>query len=134
MLGGLALPPETPWKQATQKRKSMRSEDEAAKLSGGHRVAMSGGGRQKGDVVTATWLIEDKFTEMHGGKPAVSFRITLDMLRKTCLEALSSGRLPQWRITLPGFRLRVLREEDYLYLQAQADRNFEAKADVTDEA
>ena len=83
---------------------------------------MSGAGRKKGDYHANGYLVEDKFTEFYRGKPANSFRITTDMIRKTVNEALAARCLPMWRITLPGFKLRVMREEDYLYLQARADR------------
>lgn len=79
---------------------------------------MSGAGRKKGDYHANGYLVEDKFTD------ADSYRIEGKVLRKTEGEALAAGMLPQWRITLPGHKLRVLREEDYLYLEALASQNF----------
>lgn len=107
--------PDPPWKRATKVQRSRRSETQGAKLEGGRRVPMSGGGRQKGDIRSGIWLIEDKYTD------AESYRIDKKVLDKTSAEALNAGELPQWRITLPGYKLRVLREEDYLYLQALAE-------------
>lgn len=108
--------PEPPWKRATSKRKSLRSERQAAKLDNGKVQPMSGAGRKKGDVLTSMWLIEDKITE------ARSFTVTVAMLDKIEAEAVNTppSKLPQLRLTLPGHRWRMLREEDYLYLQSLA--------------
>lgn len=111
--------PDTPWRRATSKQKSMRSEREGAKLADGHVVPMSGAGHQKGDIRTAEWLGEDKFTE------AASFTVTAKVLDKTVSEALASRRLPFWRITMLGYKLRLYREEDALYLHAMADKSRE---------
>jgi len=78
---------------------------------------MSGAGHQKGDVRTRRWLIEDKITSMR------SFRITEAMIVKTTMEALAARRLPQWRITIAGHMLRVMREEDYLAFMEELDQN-----------
>ena len=104
-----------PWKRATQKRRSQRSERQGAKLDGGFTTAMSGAGRKKGDYHANGYLVEDKYTD------ADSFRIEKAMLAKTEKEALNAGMLPQWRISLPGYRLRVYREEDALWLEARAN-------------
>lgn len=82
---------------------------------------MSGAGRLKGDYRANGWLVEDKLTEIRGGQPAKSFSLTATVIEKTIREAAEARLLPMWRITLPGHKLRVMREEDYLYLQAQAD-------------
>lgn len=119
MEGSVSNVPEVdpPWKRATQKRRSQCSERQGAKLDGGFTTAMSGAGWKKGDYHANGYLVEDKFTD------ADSFRVEKKVLAKTEAEALASGKLPQWRISLPGFRLRVLREEDYLYLEALAAKN-----------
>lgn len=95
----------------------MQSERQAARLDGGVTQPASGAlpGR-KGDIRTEDWLIEDKFTDAH------SFTITEKLLDKIIRDALvMHGRLPMLRITMPRYKLRVLREEDYLYLKAMAD-------------
>lgn len=122
----MSVPPETPWKRATIKRRSQRSERQAAKLEGGRVVPMSGAGRQKGDVRTEMWLIEDKTTDKD------SFTITRKILDKIEHEAMSTspGRLPQLRVTMPGHRWRMIREEDYLYLVASAAQNFNEDVDA----
>jgi hypothetical protein len=104
-------PPETPWKRATVKRQSMRSERHGAKMDGGRVVPMSGAGRQKGDVRTDMWLIEDK----------------------TKNEALHTppGLLPQFRISMPGHRWRMIREQDYLYLVAKAAQKNDEDANAS---
>lgn len=117
--------PKTPWGRASQQQRSRRSEDEAAKLEGGRRVPMSGAGRSKGDIRTSEFLIEDKFTD------AASFTLTKADLDKIQRHALVSGRLPQMRITLPGHIVRVMRESDYLALQASQKINESA---VSEEA
>lgn len=109
--------PDPPFKRATSKQKSMRSERQGAKLDGGHTTPMSGAGKKKGDYHANGYLIEDKIT-MHD-----SFRVEGSVLAKTEKEALEAGMLPQWRITLPGHKLRILREDDYIYLEALANAN-----------
>ena len=71
---------------------------------------MSGAGRQKGDIRTPRWLIEDKVSDASG------FRISLFLWHKIEREARSTGRLPQMRLTLQGVTLRVMAEADYLSL------------------
>jgi hypothetical protein len=80
---------------------------------------MSGAGREKGDIKAGFFLIEDKFTD------AESFTITTDMLKKINVQAIGEHRVWQLRVTLPGYKLRVLSEPDYLYLQAMAARDIE---------
>ena len=108
--------PDTPWNRAKVGRRARRSEEEAAKLEGGRRVSRSGGGREKGDVRLNGFRLEDKFTD------AESYTLTRKTLDKITREALHTppGLLPQLRITMPGYKLRVLREEDYLYIIAKA--------------
>lgn len=110
--------PETPWARArATSRRARRSEMQGAKLEGGQRVPMSGAGRQKGDIRTGMFLIDDKYTD------AESFTITRKMLDKVNAEAMGEHRLFQLRITMPGYKLRVINEDDYLYLQALAARD-----------
>ena len=113
--------PDPPWKRATQKRRSQRSERQGAKTDGGRTVAMSGAGREKGDYRANGWRIEDKYTD------AKSFSLKAEDFAKIEREALMTppGLLPQMRITMPGHKLRVLREQDYLYLEALAGGNRE---------
>lgn len=75
---------------------------------------MSGAGREKGDIKAGFFLIEDKYTD------AKSFTITDEMLKKINVQAVGEHRVWQLRITMPGWKLRVMSESDYLYLQAQA--------------
>ncbi len=103
---------ETPWRRAARQRRSLRSESEGAKSDQGKRVPRSGAGRQKGDIRTSEFLIEDKFTDAH------SYTLKCSDLDKITRDAFVSGRLPQMRISMPGHRLRVLREVDYLALMA----------------
>lgn len=113
---------DTPWTRATQKRRSQRSERQGAKLDGGHTTANSGAGRFKGDYRANGAMIDDKFTD------ARSFTIKLDGdqgFLAHIRNAIMGRSLPEWRITLPGLKLRVLREEDYLYLRAKAERGDE---------
>lgn len=109
--------PDPPFKRATSKQKSMRSERQGAKLDGGHTTPMSGAGKKKGDYHANGYLVEDKDTAHD------SYRIEKSVILKTVGEALSAGMLPMWRISMPGLKLRVLREDDYLYLEAQAAKN-----------
>jgi hypothetical protein len=113
--------PPTPWQRASSSRKGRRNEQEAAKISGGRAVSGSGSGRIKGDVRTGQWCISNKFTEAH------SFRITEDDLDKMTADALRTppGLLPQMRVEMPRYRLRILREDDYLMLEAQANGEVE---------
>lgn len=113
----------TPWERANVSKRARRSENDAAKLSGGRRVSGSGNRREKGDIRAGIWRIEDKFTD------AESFRLEKAVFDKITAEALHTppGCLPQMRITMPGLKLRVLREEDFLWLMAAAEGS-----DVTD--
>lgn len=104
---------DSPFKRASTSKRARQSENRAAQLEGGRRVSMSGAGREKGDIKAGLFLIEDKYTDNE------SFSITTKLLKKIAIEAMSEHRLWQLRITLPGYKLRVLKEEDYLYLQAQ---------------
>lgn len=109
--------PETPWQRVTQKRRSMRSEAQGAKLDGGRTTANSGAGKYKGDYRANGAMIDDKFTD------ARSYRITLDGQQGFLAHiqhAIMGHASPEWRITLPGLKLRIMREEDYLYLRAKA--------------
>ena len=110
-------PPPTPWQRISRQRKSVNSEKLAANLEGGRRVAGSGNKREKGDVRNETWRIEDKYTD------DASFRITLEDWEKICRHALMTppGLLPQMRITIQNHTLRVVREEDWLWLCAKAE-------------
>lgn len=113
--------PATPWQRARAGRRARQSEEQGAKISQGRRVSGSGNGRVKGDIQTAKWRIENKLTD------ANSFTVTKDLLDKITHEALHTppGLLPQMRIQMPGYTLRVLREQDYLYLEAMAAKHME---------
>jgi hypothetical protein len=111
---GMQMSLDPPWKRAQVGRRARHSEEQAENFELSRRVSRSGGGREKGDIRSATWLIEDKFTD------AKSYSLTEKDWAKIEAEALQSGRLPMMRITLPGYKLRVMREEDCNYLQAQA--------------
>lgn len=111
--------PETPWQRASSSKKGRQNEKKAAKISNGRAVSGSGSGRVKGDVRTGMWCISNKFTE------ARSFRITEDDLDKMVADAIRTppGLLPQMRVEMPHYRLRILREDDYLQLEARANAN-----------
>jgi hypothetical protein len=115
--GGTLMVPDTPWKRATQQRRAMRSEQQAAKQEGGKRQPASGSlrnSRLKGDVRANGFLIDDKFTDKK------SFSVTMTDWQKLTQEAFALSLLPSQRVTLPGVKLRVFREEDALYLIAKA--------------
>jgi hypothetical protein len=109
--------PPTPWQRAQAGKRGRKSEEEGAKLEGGRRVSQSGAGREKGDIRTHGYRIQDKTTDKE------TFSITRKEIDKLVYEALMTppGLLPQLRVTMPGYKLRVMREEDYLYMQARAD-------------
>jgi hypothetical protein len=109
--------PPTPWERARAGQRARRSETQGAKLQGGQRQPASGALRGRpGDIRDEDWLIEDKYTD------ADSFTITTKLIDKIMQEALQShGRLAMLRITLPRYKLRVMREDDYLYLKARAE-------------
>lgn len=117
------LPP-TPWQRISVQKKSVISENKAAKSEGGRRVTGSGNKREKGDVRNSTWRIEDKFTDKE------SFSLKVSDWKKICHEAFHTppGLLPQMRITFGGHIVRVLREEDYLWLCANAQANFDRES------
>ena len=100
-----------PWREKSTSKRARLSEERAAKLSGGQRVPMSGAGRQKGDMRTPMFLTEDKETA------AASYRVELSTLDKITHEAVSTGRLPQLRLTIGGRSWRMIRESDYLELE-----------------
>lgn len=115
-----SLTVDTPWKKKSTSAVARKSEEKAAKLEGGRRVPMSGGGRQKGDVKTATFLIEDKYTG------ADSYRIERGKLRKISREALREGRVPQLRLTFQSGKpetWRLIREDDYLEMNGGKNEN-----------
>lgn len=110
--------PEPPWKRAAVGRRAKHSEEATAKSDGGRRQPASGSKWfAKGDVRANGFLIDDKFTDSD------SFRITGKMVEKGLVEALQTppGLRPQWRISIPNVpRLRVIIEDDYLFLIAAA--------------
>jgi hypothetical protein len=77
-------------------------------------VARSGAGRQKGDVLTGLYMIEDKFTD------AESYTLTKKDLDKANVQSMGEHRSFQFRITMPGYKLRVMLEPDYLAMQVAA--------------
>lgn len=108
--------PEVPWKRATRKQRSARSERAGAALEGGLVQPNSGAmpGR-KGDYIANGFLVDDKFTD------ARSFSIKLDGPNgwlAIARHALSQGRLPSFRISMPGVKLRLVQEDDYMFLIA----------------
>jgi hypothetical protein len=109
--------PPTPFKRAQVGRRARKSEEKAAKQEGGRRVPGSGSRpqhRAKGDIRANGFLIQDKFTD------AKSFRLTDEDLSQIEAQAFAQGVLPSMRITTAGHRIRTFREEDALYLIAQA--------------
>lgn len=101
-------------------RRARQSEEEGAKIGGGRRVPGSGSRWfAKGDIRENGFLIEDKFTD------ADSYRLTKGDWLKITAQATRTppGMLPMFRITIPGLpKLRVLREDDYIFLEAMAMR------------
>lgn len=81
---------------------------------------MSGAGRIKGDFQTDRWLVEDRTTE------AASYRVEQSTLVRTLRQAVTSRRLPQWRVTINEGRsgeltVRLLMEKDYLALMERLE-------------
>lgn len=106
--------PATPWRRA---QRFKQSERQAAKQEGGTVQPASGAirrARSKGDVRVPGILIEDKVTDK------ASFTVTETMLATTIKQALVQGVTPHWRITIGRRRLRLMQEDDYLYLAAKA--------------
>lgn len=110
--------PEPPWKRAAVGRRARHSETELAKTDGGRRQPASGSKWfAKGDVRANGFLIEDKFTDSD------SFRFQRSEWEKATVNALQTppGLRPQFRIHIKGLpKLRVLTEDDYLFLVGQA--------------
>lgn len=110
--------PEPPWSRAAVGRRARQSEEATAKSDGGSRMPASGSKwYAKGDVRANGFLIDDKFTDSE------SFTITRKMIEKATSEALQTppGLRPQLRISIKGLpRLRLLTEDDYLFLIAKA--------------
>lgn len=111
--------PATPWQRIQQGRRARKSEEAAAKTLGGRRQPASGSKwYAKGDLRANGFLIDDKYTDDK------SFRITVEMWRKIESEAGQTppGLRPSLRISLPGLpKLRVVLEDDLMYLMAQAE-------------
>ncbi len=81
----------------TNKKRSQRSEDQAAKEIGGRRMPASGAiSGFKGDVKSKEYLLEDKFTD------AASYPLTLHVLKKMETEAFQNRRKPLLRVTIQG--------------------------------
>lgn len=113
--------PDLPWRQAAVGRRANRSERELAKTDGGRRQPASGSKwYAKGDVRANGFLIDDKITDDE------SYRLSAKTINKAVAEALQTppGLRPQLRITMKGApKVRVLLEDDYLYLEARASRD-----------
>lgn len=103
---------EPPFRCKTAQVRGRKDERRGAKLDGGSLVAMSGGGRQKGDYRTARFRVENKQTDKK------SYSLHIGVLRKIEREALGTppGLLPQMRVTIQGESFRVLREADWVAL------------------
>jgi hypothetical protein len=109
--------PPTPWRQAASGRRARKSEEQAARDEGGRRQPSSGSKWfAKGDVRANGFLIEDRLTDN------ASYSITAKEWLKITQSALQTppGLRPQMRLTIAGLpRLRVMTEDDYLYMVAQ---------------
>lgn len=107
----MAEQPSTPWQRASTTKRSRRSEEQGAKLSGGKRQPASGAlPHRKGDIRENGYLVDDKITD------AGSYRVTREDWRKIEHEAAMSSLRPAMRITIAGLPpLRLMLEDDVLY-------------------
>jgi hypothetical protein len=90
-------------------KESQRHEKRLEDVIGGKRVAASGAfWSRKGDVRSEKYLIEHKFTE----KKSYSLKaLDLDKVEK---EAIMTGRVPLFAISLGGKDYVVLLEDDFI--------------------
>lgn len=95
---------------------SQAHEKRIAKLTGGQTTAASGAfWSQKGDIRTHDMLIEHKWT---GAK---SRSIQAAELEKITKEAIMTGRLPVFGLSLNNKNYVILGEDDFLELKERAD-------------
>jgi Holliday junction resolvase len=98
-------------------RRSLKQERRTAKLYNGRRTPGSGNGwARKGDVVTQSLLIENKYT---GNEQITIKRVAL---KKICDEATAEGRLPVLGVELSGEHYVILPEADFLEVLGDAGR------------
>lgn len=97
-----------------RRRKSMAQEDDLARATGGHRVIMSGAGREKGDVKGAGFAFEAKRTDKK------SYSIRESVVKKAYHEAIFERRKFAMSIQIGGFEdstipntFVVLTQEDF---------------------
>jgi len=101
-------------------RLARRQENIAAEYYGGRLVPASGSGNVKGDVETATELIECKHTQQQ------AYRLRLTDWLVHASHALIAGKRPVLEIEftdergLHGRHVVVLSRDDYLELRAKA--------------
>jgi hypothetical protein len=98
----------------SNKKRSKKSEDQAAKEIGGRRMPNSGAiSGFKGDVKSKEYLLEDKFTDYS------SYSLSLSVLKKMEHEALQNMRKPLLRLTIQGEVFYVLPRRTFLNLLNQ---------------
>lgn len=114
--------PNTPWQRVQQGRRARKSEEAGAKKLGGRRQPASGAKWfAKGDIRANGILWDDKFTEIHNGELAKSYRIERDVFLKLIHDAATTppGLRPGLRIHIPGLpTLALIIEDDLLYYMA----------------
>ncbi len=99
-------------------KQSQKHEKRLAKAVGGQTTAASGAfWSRKGDVRSATLLIEHKWT----GKKSKT--ISSAELKKISDEAIMDGRLPVFGIHLDGKDYVILMETDFLELWDKVNGN-----------
>ena len=99
-------------------KQSQKHEKRLAKAVGGQTTAASGAfWSRKGDVRSATLLIEHKWT----GKKSKT--ISSAELKKISDEAIMDGRLPVFGIHLDGKDYVILMETDFLELRDKVNAN-----------
>lgn len=114
------LPP-TPWNRVQQGRRALKSEQAGAKKLSGRRQPGSGNNWfAKGDLRANGFLIDDKYTDEK------SYRLTAETWQKITRESAQTppGLRPSLRIHIAGLPvLRVLLEDDLMYLMAENDNS-----------
>ena len=97
------------------KKRSQLSEREAAKEIGGRVQIASGAIRgMKGDVKSAEFLLEDKFTDR------ASYSLALETLRKIEREAYQVKKKALLRVTIQGHTYYVLPKLTFLRMKGQS--------------
>jgi len=115
---------DTPWKRRDARRRSKRSEEEVGRLPGGSKQVNSGRNwNSRRDAKLNEFLIEVRDTDND------TYKLSRKEFERVVKDALMEppGYLGAMRISLQGYPLIVMREQDYLAfksrLEAQRGRN-----------